>query len=282
MPGGASAPDPYVLRAFGASDNFAGISWRATAGLSVRSPTINPAIKTGVLLVTGQSIAANTLPTLYTPTNASVVDQMNIFDGQLYNIGGPLLGSSRNSAVGGPGNLSAMVADLVVTNGKFDRVILCCMTIGSTTASMWGDANAEIYLRTQVAMARLAARGVVPGMTGVTFFCLHSLGETDCANGTLQAPFAASSSGFIAKLNSTGFNGRIFIPQETYQSGVTSNPIRAAQASLWDGSTVFSGGDIDTLTVLSRQADNTHLTDAGAVSAATLIYNAMHASGAPF
>lgn len=279
MVGGISAPDPYVLRAFGASDNFTGVSYKETAGLAVRSPTINPSIKTGVMLVTGQSIGANTLPTLYTPVNAGVVDQMNIFDGQIYSIGGPILGATRNVSVGGPGNLSARVADLLVTNGKFDRVIIACMAVGSTTASMWGDVNNEVYLRTQVMMARLAARGIIPGMTGVTFFCLHLLGETDCANGTLQAPFAASSTGFLSKLYSTGFNGRCFLTQETLQGGVTSAPIRAAQASLWGG-LVCDGGDLDPLTI--RQADGVHMTDATAASAATIIVGKMNASGAPF
>jgi hypothetical protein len=49
-----------------------------------------------------------------------------------------------------------------------------------------------------------------------------------------------------------------------------------------NGTTVFQSGDIDTLTAASRQGDNVHLNDAGAASAATLIYNAMHASGGVF
>lgn len=276
----ASATDPYALRAFGASDNFSGLSWKDTNGLTLRSPAINPSIRTLIFITAGQSNWANITPTLYTPTNAGVVDQLNIYDGAIRNIAGPLLGSSYNAALG-PGNLSARVADLLVTNGKFDRVIIASSAIGSTTASMWGDATGDLHNRTRVAMLRLASRGIVPGMTGVTFACIFGIGEQDNVNGTTQAAFAASAGGFASALFATGFNGRIFIPQESY-IGATSSGVRAAQVSLWNGSTIFSGGDLDTLTGANRQADNTHFSDAGAAAAATLVYNAMHASGAPF
>jgi hypothetical protein len=44
----------------------------------------------------------------------------------------------------------------------------------------------------------------------------------------------------------------------------------------------ISLGNIDSLNATNRIADNTHLNDTGAAAAATLVYNAMHASGAPF
>jgi hypothetical protein len=275
------SPDPYVLRAFGASDNFAGISWKDTNGLSRRSSAINPALKTLVLISSGQSPWANVCPTLYLPVNAGVIDQMNIYDGELYSIGGPLLGSSYVAALG-PGNITARLADLLVTNGKFDRVIVVATAIGSTTASMWGDPTGDLYNRLEVAMARLASRGIVPGMPGVTFACIWGLGENDDAIGTSQAAFMASAGSFLSKLQGTGFKGRIFIPQESWIGGATSSVIQAAQAALVNGKNVFSGGNLDTLTAASRQADNTHWNDAGAASAATLVCNALHASGSPY
>jgi hypothetical protein len=67
---------------------------RQTAGLTVRSPTINPSLKNLVLPVDGQSLSANVNPTLHTTsTNSSVIDQLNLYDGQRYSIGGPLLGA---------------------------------------------------------------------------------------------------------------------------------------------------------------------------------------------
>ena len=58
--------------------------------------------------------------------------------------------------------------------------------------------------------------------------------------------------------------------------------MQAAQVALANGTTVFAGGDLDTLNATNRQADNTHFNDTGAAAAATLIWNAMHASGSPY
>lgn len=273
---GVSAPDPFMLRAFGASDNFAGISFKTTAGLTVRSPAINPALKTLVLITSGQSNWSNVNPSAYVPVNSTVVDQFNIFDGALYSIAGQLLGSTS----AGSGNVSARVADTLVTNAKFDRVIIVSTAIGSTTASMWGDTTGDLYNRLGVAMARLASRGITPGMTGVTFACIWGIGESDNLNGTSQASFAASANGFIAALQATGFNGRIFIPLETWSGGVTSAAVRSGQSSLWGG-VRFSGGDLDTLNNTYR-SDTVHFNDTGAASVSSLMISAMAASGPPF
>lgn len=68
----------------------------------------------------------------------------------------------------------------------------------------------------------------------------------------------------------------------TLNNIVTSATIQAAQAAVVDNVVTFQSGNIDTLTTGNRQTDGTHLNDAGAAGAATLIYNAMRASGAPF
>ena len=88
----------------------------------------------------------------------------------------------------------------------------------------------------------------------------------------------ASLNGFISTLQATGFNGRIFIPLES-GNGQTSNAQRSAQAAVWNGTTVFSGGDFDAIT---GRSDGVHWSDAGAVAAASTVITAMHATGAPF
>lgn len=44
----------------------------------------------------------------------------------------------------------------------------------------------------------------------------------------------------------------------------------------------WAGANADSLNATNRQTDNTHFNDTGMASLATLIYNAMHASGAPY
>lgn len=276
MLSGLSILDPFSLYDTAFYQNTFG--HRQTAGLTVRSPEINAGLKTLVLIVCGQSLLCSVSPTLYTPTNSTKVDQLNVYDGQLYNINGPVLGCTYSPVPANPGNASVRIADALVTNGKFDRVILANVVIGSTFAAQWEPTGIHGN-RSVVAMRRLAGLGITPGMTGVTFACIYSIGESDYAFGTTQSAFAASASNFISNLQATGFNGRIFVTTES-AANQTSNGIRSAQASLWDGSTIFNGGDFDSSTI--GRLDGVHFSDAGAATAATLAVNAMAASGAPF
>ena len=134
-------------------------------------------------------------------------------------------------------------------------------------------------------MRRLAARGITPATTGVTFALAWDLGPTDGVNGTSQAAWTASFNTFYANCVAVGFSGRTFVNLSTYYVGTTYPAIRAAQVAVCNGTTIFQGGDGDTLigTSVNRQVvDGEHFTDGGAASFATLIYNAMHASGAPY
>lgn len=285
---GASIPDPFSL-----PDSFGGIlnARGPVSGQTVRSPAIDPSKKTLVLIGVGQSNICNVNPTLFTPTNSTVVDNFNIFDGAIYNVGGPLLGCSYTPAIAGlgPGNVLARIADTLVTNGKFDRAIMCSIATGSTVMADWGTLAGSgdglpMFTRSPVLMRRLASVGIVPGMTGVTFSELMMIGETDNGNGTSQASFTASYNGHRANMTANGFTGRCFVTQETWAGGATSTPVRAAQLAVCDSVTIFTGGDIDTLGSADRVggATGTHLNDAGAAAAAALIVAAMHASGAPF
>lgn len=280
---GLQAPDPYQL-----DDTLAAVVSSPNI-LTARSSAINPALKTLVLICIGQSNLCNVVTTLFTPVNNLVVDNFSIYDGACYNIGGPMLGCTSGTPGGslGPGNICARVADKFVTNAIFDRVIVLPIGVGGSTMAHWaaGPLSAPgTGGRLGVAMRRLAARGITPATTGVTFANLVGLGETDNNPlGTSQASWTASFGTYLANCLSAGFSGRTFVCQETYYSGATSAAVRAAQAAVVSGS-VFSGGDLDTLTNGGgyRQADDVHFNDAGAAAGATLIYNAMHLSGAPF
>ncbi|SDK12360.1 hypothetical protein [Bradyrhizobium sp. Rc2d] len=45
---------------------------------------------------------------------------------------------------------------------------------------------------------------------------------------------------------------------------------------------IFAGVNADSIGATGRLVENTHFSDTGQATLATLVYNAMHASGSPF
>lgn len=276
FPGGV--PDPFLL--YDSHVSFLTHGWRQAAGLQPRTSAIDPTKKTLVLLVCGQSLMTNICPTLYLPSNPTKIDQLSVYDGQLYEINGPVLGTSYVPALtlNGPGCVAVDLCDRLIARG-WDRVILCDVAIGSTSISWWGDDGGIHESRGPVVMARLARRGIVPGMTGLYFGCAMQIGNDDFSAGTSTAAFAASAQLFMTKMRATGFVGRFFFSLESAH-GQTSNAIRTAQASLWNNVDCFSFGDFDSTSI--TMVDGVHPDDAGRATMAAIADAAMAASGNPF
>lgn len=277
-----SKADPFKIGVSERNDvQYSDTGLNDTTGKAVRIRTINPGLRNLVLLIFGQSNCTSIAATAYSPFNPTGLDNFNILDGQMYAAADPLLGQSIALTTGtfGPGGIATRIGDLLITNGKFDRVILVPFCIGGTAVATWG-AGGPLFPNATAAMARLAQAGITPGMTGVTFAAVWMQGESDTA--TSQANYIASFATISAALFATGFNGRIFVNLETWLSGVPNATIRAAQAAIPNGTTIFQGADADSLGAGSRQSDNTHFTPAGLASLSTLIVAAMAASGAPF
>jgi hypothetical protein len=131
------------------------------------------------------------------------------------------------------------------------------------------------------AYKRIVAAGFGP-QTNVTVAIEWGQGETDTILGTSQSAYTVSMNQVISNVKTCGFSGRFFVATETWEAGTVSAGIQAAQAAVVDNITIFASGNIDTLNATNRLADNIHLNNTGIASAATLVYNAMHASGAPF
>lgn len=274
----AAPPDPFAL-----TGETVNPGYFDAKGLTARSETINPAQKTLVLIIAGQSIWTSITPSVYTPAHASVIDILNIYDGALYPPDGrPVLSASYTPQLG-IGCIGLRVAEMLAANARFDRVILADVAIGSTDISMWNPAaNGISANRPTVAVRRLAARGITPSTTGVTFAFLWGQGESDTMLGTSQSAYSSALSSILTNLSSNGFSGRMFVCRETWWTGSISTAVQNAQTGVVNNTTIFSGGDLDSLNATNRQADNTHFNDTGAAAAATLVYNAMVASGAPY
>lgn len=276
---GIGAPDPFVLNE---GPSLPGNT--NTNGLSSRTQTFNPANRNLALIVAGQSLCTNISPTTFVPGSAAV-DQLNIYDGGSYNFAGGMLGASNDAPSGGGfGNVSARLAQLFITNNIFDHVVVASICIGATLASDWSTGSDA--LRIPVILKRFASRGITPTTTGWTFAISWWQGEADGSAGTTSAAYQASMATILSNAQSAGLscaNCRFFVNIETWLTGVTSATIQGAQAAVVTNNPThfFTGGNTDTLNS-SNRVDNTHWNDTGAAAATLLVYNAMHASGAPF
>lgn len=290
---GVSTADPFVL---GESILPGGGLWNNnhgytdTNGKTYRFNAINTGVKNLVLILAGQSLMAAEAPTAYTVTNSTVVDNFNVYDGGMYVHTDPPLGSTwAYQGLGGSGSSCATtqtcgsiigrIADLVVNRGSFARVITVPVAVGGAPIALW-DTGGILSGRFCAAMARLAARGITPSVTNVTFAILWGQGEAD--HGTSSATYKAALGRIQAQAASCGFSGRFFVNEETWLSGAVDATVQSAQTTVVDNVSFWAGGNLDSLNATNRIGDNTHLNDTGIAAAASLMEAAMHASGAPF
>jgi hypothetical protein len=252
-----------------------------TNGRALRNQGIDNTQRTLVIISAGQSNMTNVAPSSFTPVNASAIDNFNVNDGAIYAAVDPLVGCS-NVATPFLGNPMLRVADTLITNGKFDRVILTPVSIDGTTVSQWETTFSN---RITVAIQRLAAKGIKESPY-VTIVILWGQGESD--HGTSQSAYQNSLSNVIAATRAVGFSGKWFVAKQTYTGTVDAN-IQAAQAGVVNPSNnVWAGPNADLLigtvcnSTACRQGDNVHFSNAGSASYAQAWVDALAASGNPF
>jgi len=269
-----SAPDPFVLqRAESCCGNATSTKTLATL------QGVNTSVRNLVLIGSGQSLSGDNSGTAFTPVNPTKIDNLTILNGGIYQASDPLAGPINDCVSCGPGNFLLRVADTLITNNLFDRVIIVPIGVGGTTVGSWETGTQSD--RFKVAYARLAAKGIVPGLANTTFVICWIQGEQDNANGTTQSSYFNSLTNVIANARAVGFTQALvpfFVPLETWSTGTTSAAVRAAQAAIVNPSAnIQAGPDMDTYNgntcgpsanAACRQADNTHPTANGGYSMA--------------
>lgn len=225
--------------------------------------------RTAVIVFIGQSLSVNSVTTRYVPVNSNI-DQMNIWDGKLYKAKDPLLGIN-GGALGGTWMLP--MADKLITDGHFDRVIIVPMAVGNTRVGQWSDPNLAPYLFRRINSVGLRLRDAGLPCTAI----MWGQGESDTSAGTSQAAYAAALSKIIAEFNRAIPGAPFLVAQEAYYYGNTNAGILAAQASVVNGTTVFAGENVELIGPSGRY-DNTHLNAAGALQRASLAVAALMAA----
>jgi hypothetical protein len=247
--------------------------------MEIRHLSLRANTRTLVLIVAGQSNRASVVPTLYIPPHNDKIDALNIVDGKLYAISGPLLGTSYYPQFGlGPGSVAAYLAELFAADGKFDRVILVPIAISSSIDDWTKGILAN---RIPVAMRRLADLGISHSTRGVTFAMEWSQGPGDNFNMTSRQDYLARLRTVFVNARKAGFSGRIFVAIDTWLAGKVWEPVQAAQREIVDGKRIFQSCDCDSLGQEFRSDRAGHFNDRGAELAAKLAFERMRASGPP-
>lgn len=232
-------------------------------------PALRAGERTGVFLIAGQSLAAGASEGLYSPSNASFVDNLSQFDGQMLRASDPLIGQAVAALPSQRASPFTRVADKLISWGAFDRVVLIPVAIGGTTIAQWNS----IYISWLInGYRRAAALGF--SVTAV----LWQLGETDTAIGTTQQAYAQGLASLISKLRVNGCMAPWVLAKSTYIPGGTTSPgIRAAIEGLVNGNDILAGPDCDTLPGTAYRYDDQHWNAVGNEAAANLWHAAIRA-----
>lgn len=256
-------PYPYSLTESG---NPARVPYTDTTGRVRRPDSVSGSETTGIFVVIGDSMAGNHHGTpLYTPVNASKVDQLNIYDGLAYNAIDPLIGCTGSSAC----NIFTRVADKLITAGVFQRVILVPIAITGALVSEWATDTTVFVPRIRLAATILSN----VGLNASAYLWMQ--GPNDKAAGTTQGSYTSSLATVLALPNTYSRNGssKWLVAQCSFDAGSTSSGVRAAQAAAVNGTTVFAGPDCDSITGASNRPDSgnaAHFTATGADAVADL------------
>ena len=212
--------------------------------------------RTAVLLIAGQSNAANSAAQRHETRHPDRV--LNFISGRCYVAASPLLG-----ATGFAGEPWTLMADELVEQGAFDRVILAPLAVGGSNIAQWAKGGA---LNTSMIplVQDLATH------YRVTHVLWHQ-GESDFALKTDPAQYKEQFLSFADTLRANAVDAPVFVSTATrcLPGWSALNPIRAAQHELASIEPGFKAG-VDTDLLLSAQDryDDCHMADSGEVKSA--------------
>lgn len=204
--------------------------------------------RTGLFVTAGQSNAANSASKQYVPHG----DVYVFHKGKCYEARDPLLGAS---GIGGTPWFK--LADRLIDNGKYDRVIVVGTAISGTTIIEWLFGTPLFtYLWTEINGLRTNNMTIDA--------VLFMQGEADAALGTDAYTYYLRLATFAGGVRDyIGYTGPLYVSLTTYCLGITSADVRSGQAvTAQQVNTVYIGPDTDTL-VTGYRHDNCHFNSKG-------------------
>lgn len=258
--GAPSLADPYKLSYV----HDYGIGFQDTGGRTQVSPALVGGESTLVMVVPGQSLSGNWSGTVFTPVNTKT-ENFNFFNGGVYRAQDPLLGCD-----GVAGNLFTRLADKIITEADYQRVIIAPIGLGGSPFSIWQGSAAE---RITVLGRRLSAAGLLSADIKI---CLQQ-GESDAQLATTEANCETAILAIRSAMTTAGITGPMYVAKSTWANGIPAGgtAVRNACTDVVNGTTIFAGPDTDTLNNTNRDATLIHFNATGAAAAANLWYTAL-------
>jgi len=203
---------------------------------------------TAILIVSGQSNAANFGEDSYIPQNK--VYEYN--HGFCFLAQDPLVGAN-----GGFGSVWIRLADKLIEKGIYENVIISAAAVGGSSVKSWamGGQNFPLLFKS---LADLKSKGIKP-----THFLWHQ-GETDGAKGTSKEDYKAYFGNMYNSLKKNGFKGSAFIAIASRCNSLPFKEIQDAQKELAkENKDIELGPNTDLIYGKLDRYDNCHFSATG-------------------
>ncbi|MBS1174504.1 MAG: putative secreted protein [Burkholderiaceae bacterium] len=209
--------------------------------------------RTLVLLISGQSNSANHGGQRYASQYGDKV--LNYFDGKCYIAQSPLLGST-----GLEGDSWTLLGNLLIQQGKAERVIIAPTGIAGSAISQW-KVGSPYQQMLQSSTQKLLAQYRVTHM-------LWHQGETDYGKRTSQEDYEKLFTGIADALRQQGMDAPIYVSQASQcwmdMYWRANNPVVMAQRALANPEkNIRAGVNSDALMGALDRYDNCHFSGSG-------------------
>ena len=256
-----TAQQPIVFDRFGRLSGYYG---------KELAPCPRQDARTAVLLVIGQSNSANTGEGTQASAHGSRI--VNLFQGNCYRGDSPLLG-----AAGADGEAWTLLANRLVSAGRYEQVVLVASGINGSRIARWqpgGDLNRMLMRVLDAAQAQYK----------ITHVLWHQ-GEADYDLGTSEEAYRRMFLALVSDLRARGIAAPVFVSVASRcnvrEERLTDNAIARAQRSLPDPArNIRAGPDTDALLGTSRRRDGCHFNTAG-LEVAAAAWEAAFVDSAP-
>lgn len=228
-------------------------------------------VHSAVLLTFGQSNSANAGRDRYIPVGD--VANFNFHDGKCYRAEDPLLGPD-----GDGGSVWGVLADKLIAQGHYERVLLAPFGIGGSSLAQW-QPDGFLHPILQKATDAIRNEGIKP-----THVLWHQ-GETDATEQTSEEAYSAMFEVLLSSLRSYEITAPVYpaiathcglaLTESNEDQASGQESVRAAQMRLPHLDGVIAGPDTDQVQGELYRHDNCHFSAKGMQSHANLWLEAL-------